>query len=47
MDLELVLPGELAEHFMYVSYIYEMCTINRQQLIGPIVGMENAKYVNY
>ena len=30
MELELVLPGDLAEHCMYLAYVQEMCAINRQ-----------------
>ena len=30
MELELVLPGDLTEHFMYLSYVHEMCAVNRQ-----------------
>ena len=28
-ELDLILPTDLAEHFMYLNYIYEMMSINR------------------
>ena len=29
ISLELVLPMDIAEHFMYLSYVFEMVTISR------------------
>ena len=28
-ELDLFLPGDLAEHFMYLAYVYEMMSVNR------------------
>ena len=41
------MTGELPEHFMYSSYIYEMIYRSRQQTISTLVGgKQNTSYVN-
>lgn len=46
--LELLCPNDLPEHFYYLTSVYEMQRINRQQIINSLVGGRDFyKFINY
>lgn len=46
--MELMCPSELPAYFNYLSFIYEMTSINRQQLILTAAGgREFMKFINF
>lgn len=47
-ELELLYTAELPEYFNYLAFAYEMMSINRQQLMQPILGgKEYIRFVNF